>query len=201
MKANSYRTGVDCQRLTRLMTLSPSSGAAAAICAALIMTAEALTLAPCAISEQAQSSISLHAYLRPYARVTPDTFSVSMTPSAGGCAASSQLIDLEWNADARSKQIQIIVSVSNASSAIEKGNGDSLPASFMEARIGNWPWRQFPEPRSHITTAGLLLATIEIEPAAGPSSRRVPIEFRVCDSNFPAGLSYRSNVSIRTILR
>jgi hypothetical protein len=169
--------------------------------AAIIVTATGPVSVPQAEAQQAHGSISLYAYLKPNVQARPDVLDVYLTPTAEACAESSQFIDIDWNADAGSHQIQIIASFSNSLSAMETTNGAVLPASSIEVRIGDWSWRRFPEARPHTRTAGLLLATIELGQVGRQGSKHIPIDFRVCEAGFSLDSRYHGIASIQTIIR
>lgn len=172
------------------------------ICAAaVVLTVTGLTSVPSAKSQQAHDSISLYAYLKSYVRTTPDVLDIYLPPTTEACTESSQFIDVDWNVDRGLQQIQIIASFVNSRSAIQTPNGAGLSASSMEARIGNWSWRRFPEPRSRTMTAGLLLGTIELGQAGRRGSKHMQIDFRLCETGPKHNLPYQGIASIRTILR
>jgi hypothetical protein len=202
MPPSSHTRGVDQRRSTRSGTQFSKSRHTRLICvAAIIVTATGPASVLHAESQQAHGSISLYAYLKPYVRATPDMLDIYLAPTAEACAESSQFIDIDWNADAGSHQIQIVVLFSNSLSAMQTTNGAVLPASSIEARIGYWSWRRFPEARPHTRTAGLLLATIELGQVGRQGSKHIPIYFRVCEAGFSLASRYHGIASIRTIIR
>jgi hypothetical protein len=202
MPPSSHTRGVNPRRSTRSGAQFSKSRHATLTCvAAIIVTATGPASVPHAEAQQTHASISLYAYLKPYVRATPDMIDIYLTPTAEACAESSQFIDIDWNADASSHQIQIVASFSNSLSAMQTTSGGVLPASSIEARIGDWSWRRFPEARPHNKTAGLLLATMELGQVGRQGSKHIPIDFRVCDAGFSLDSPYTGIASIRTIIR
>jgi hypothetical protein len=202
MNANSHTRDIDGRRSTRSGCQFPRSRHIKVICAAaVIVTATGPASVPHAESQQSHGAISLYAYLKPYVRVTPEELDIYLTPTAEACAESSESIDIDWNVDAGSQQIQVIASFLNSLSAIQTTNGAALPASSIEVRIGDWAWKRFPEPRPHTTSAGLLLATIEVRQAGPRGSKHMPIDFRMCEAGFSPDSRYHGVTSIRTIIR
>ena len=155
-----------------------------------------------ASAQQAHQSIALTAYLKPSVRLSDESVAVNFRVTEASCSEVSLPLEIAWNLDRLTRQVQIIASFSNSISALSDAREQAIPASAVEARIGESPWKRFPETRFRVASSGLLLTTINISESEHQAYRRTQLQFRLCGQRgeFAPG-EYHGRIDLRTTMR
>jgi len=174
----------------------------AIIRASRVLTAALATVVSPLWAQQASSFVSLKAYLRPAVRLSDESVSFTFSPESADCREISLPFDISWNVDRFTKQIQVIAMFSNSQSALTDGQGHTIPASAVEARIGDSTWKTFPETRSHTAASGLLLTTINVLDFGRQAHQHTSLHFRLCQgqSALMQG-EYHGRVELQAVTR
>jgi hypothetical protein len=152
-------------------------------------------------AQQAQQSVAVTAVLRPSIQLSEQSIALNFRVTDAVCDETSSSLDISWNVDRWTKQIQIIASFTDATSALSDFRGHLIPASTVEARFENSTWKAFPETRSGVESSSLLLDTINTLEFGRRAYRHTQLQFRVCGQRTQREGNLRGGVNLRAVMR
>jgi hypothetical protein len=152
-------------------------------------------------AQQTQQSVALTAVLRPSIQLSEQSIALSFRVTDAVCEEMSSSLDISWNVDRWTKQIQIIASFTDATSALSETRGHAIPASTVEARFKNSTWKTFPETRSGVESSSLLLDTINTLEFGRRAYRHTQLQFRVCGQRTECEGNLRGWVTLRAVMQ
>lgn len=167
----------------------------------LLIAAVLAAVSP-AIGQKATRAISLRAYLRSTVRLSDDSVALDLRLANGASQGISLPFDISWSLDRFTKQIQLIASFDNSSSALSDEEGHTIESSAVEVRIGDSAWKTFPGIRPHVSSSGILLSTINVSEFGRQAHQHTKLHFRLCADQ--ASLSegeYHGRVTVHAIIR
>lgn len=152
--------------------------------------------------QRASQSISLNAHLASVVRLSQDSIPLDFLLTQGYCGTMSLPLNIAWNVDQFSTQIQLIASFSHSNAALTSSGGYQIPASAITIQIAGSSWKTFPESRQGVASSGLLLTTINTEQSGRQASRHFQLQVHVCKpQSDPPDLEYSGRVDLRAIIR
>jgi len=167
-----------------------------------LLVAAVLAAVSPATGQRTSRSILLRAYLRPTVRLSENSVAVKFRLASGTCQDISVPFDISWNLDRFAQQIQLIASFENSGSALTDEQGHTIESSAIEARIADSTWKAFPGSRPHVSSAGILLSTINVSEFGRQGHQHTKLHFRLCaDQAVLFEGEYHGRVVLHAIIR
>jgi len=203
LNANALTSGRLHPRATGWRSFSAMWGCRTVIARTIhLLVAAVLAAVSPATGQRASRSIFLRAYLRSTVRLSENSVAVKFRLASGTCQDISVPFDISWNLDRFAQQIQLIASFENSGSALTDEQGHTIESSAIEARIADSIWKAFPGSRPHVSSAGILLSTINISEFGRQGHQHTKLHFRLCaDQAVLFDGEYRGRVALQTIIR
>src|SRR5689334_816692 len=154
-----------------------------------------------AAPQGAHQALSIRAYLKPTVHLNQESLDFHLQVPNSECGEFSFPLDIAWNLERFSSELQLIGSFLHAGSGLVGPQGQLIPASALEARVGDSSWKSFPTRGDQLAGSGLLLTTIYLSDSGRQSRLHAQLQLRVCNSGegFAPG-DYQGRVDLRTIV-
>jgi len=203
LNANALTSGMPHSRATGWQSFSAMWGWRTIIARTLhLLVAAVLAAVSPATGQRTSRSILLRAYLRPTVRLSENSVAVKFRLASGTCQDISVPFDISWNLDRFAQQIQLIASFENSGSALTDEQGHTIESSAIEARIADSIWKAFPGSRPHVSSAGILLSTINVSEFGRQGHQHTKLHFRLCaDQAVLFEGEYHGRVVLHAIIR
>ncbi len=203
LNANALTSGMPHSRATGWQSFSAMWGWRTIIARTLhLLVAAVLAAVSPATGQRTSRSILLRAYLRPTVRLSENSVAVKFRLASGTCQDISVPFDISWNLDRFAQQIQLIASFENSGSALTDEQGHTIESSAIEARIADSTWKAFPGSRPHVSSAGILLSTINVSEFGRQGHQHTKLHFRLCaDQAVLFEGEYHGRVVLHAIIR
>ena len=203
LNANALTSGMPHSRATGWQSFSAMWGWRTIIARTLhLLVAAVLAAVSPATGQRTSRSILLRAYLRPTVRLSENSVAVKFRLASGTCQDISVPFDISWNLDRFAQQIQLIASFENSGSALTEEQGHTIESSAIEARIADSTWKAFPGSRPHVSSAGILLSTINVSEFGRQGHQHTKLHFRLCaDQAVLFEGEYHGRVALHAIIR